>query len=177
MIPIPTRQLLLLRHAKSSREDPTLADFDRPLAPRGQKDAPRMGTEIATRDWLPHLALVSPSARTRETWQLASADWPKPLPQVAFPEILYGASADDLLVLARSVPDNIGTLLMVGHNPGFEDFARQLASPGSNAEAQRLVEDKFPPAALARFAFEGVWGDLGFVAARLTHCLRPKNLG
>lgn len=171
-----TRRLLLLRHAKSSRADPTLADFDRPLAPRGEQDAPRMGAEIAKRDWLPGLVLVSPSARTRETWQLASANWPKPLPHAVFPESLYGASAGDLLTQARSVPDNVGTLLMIGHNPGFEGFAHQLAGPGSNAEAQRLVDDKYPTAALARFEFAGRWDELEFGAARLTHCLRPKDL-
>ena len=171
-----TRQLLLLRHAKSSWDDSSLADFDRPLAPRGQKAAPRMGTEIAKRGWLPDLALVSPAARTRETWQLASANWPKPLPKVVFPESLYGASANDLFNAAKTTPKNIGTLLIIGHNPGLETFALQLAGPGSNGDALHLLEEKFPSAALARFEFEGDWGRLRGGAARLTHCLRPKNL-
>lgn len=172
-----TRQLLLLRHAKSSWDTPALADFDRPLSPRGQKAAPRMGAEIAERGWLPDLALVSPAARTRETWQLASASWPKPRPKVVFLENLYGASANDLFNAARTTSRNIGTLLIIGHNPGLETFALQLAGPGSNGEALHLLEEKFPSAALARFEFEGRWDELQGSAARLTHCLRAKDLG
>ena len=78
------KQLLLLRHAKSSWDDPALADFDRPLALRGRKDAQRMGREIAVRGWLPQRALVSPAARTRETWEIVSAEWP------AFPKYPSG---------------------------------------------------------------------------------------
>ncbi|RUX74479.1 histidine phosphatase family protein, partial [Mesorhizobium sp. M2A.F.Ca.ET.040.01.1.1] len=62
---MPARQLLILRHAKSSWDDPKLADFDRPLAPRGQKTAPLIGRELSRRGWLPDLALVSPALRAR----------------------------------------------------------------------------------------------------------------
>lgn len=171
-----TRQLLLLRHAKSSWDNASLADFDRPLAPRGEKAAPRMGAEIAKRGWLPDLALVSPAARTRETWKLASATWPKPQPKVAFPENLYGASANDLFGAAKTTPKNIGTLLIIGHNPGLETFALQLSGPGSKGDALHLLEEKFPSAALARFEFECGWDELRAGSARLTHCLRPKDL-
>lgn len=172
-----TRQLLLLRHAKSSWSEASLSDFDRPLAPRGQKAAPLVGAELAKRGWLPDLALVSPAVRTRETWRLASANWSQPQPPVAFPEELYEASADELLGEARSVPDKITRLLIVGHNPGLEEFARRLAGPGSDDKASRLIEEKFPTGALARFEFEGRWDKLPFGAARLTHFMRPKDLG
>ena len=68
-----TKELLLFRHAKSSRDDPDLDDFDRPLAERGVKDAPLIGRELIARGWIPQMALVSPAARTTETWKLASA--------------------------------------------------------------------------------------------------------
>ena len=70
------KQLLLLRHAKSSRDDPDLSDFDRPLAGRGLKTAPRAGRELVKRGWLPELALVSPALRTRDTWRLVAAELP-----------------------------------------------------------------------------------------------------
>lgn len=171
-----TRQLLLLRHAKSSWDAHTLSDFDRPLAPRGEKAAPRIGAEIARRGWLPDLALVSPAIRTRETWRLVSSGWPSPAPPAAFPEELYEATADELLAEARSAPAKITALLIVGHNPGLEEFARRLAGPGSDEKALRSLTEKFPTAGLARFEFAGPWDGLDFGTARLTHFLKPGDL-
>jgi len=172
-----TRHLLLLRHAKSSWDDEALADFDRPLAPRGQQAAPRMGLEIARRGWLPELVYVSPAQRTRETWQLAAAQWPAPLPEAIFHDSIYGALANDLFALTRAAPQEIGTLLVIGHNPGLEIFAAQLAGPGSDADAVSSLEEKFPSGALARLAFDGDWAELRPGGARLSHCLRPRDLG
>jgi hypothetical protein len=90
------KRLLLLRHAKSSWDDPALADFDRPLAPRGRKAAPLMGRELAARDWLPQLALVSPAARSRETWELVAAALPGSV-SADFPDLLYDATPEDVL--------------------------------------------------------------------------------
>lgn len=172
-----TRQLLLLRHAKSSWDDASLADFDRPLSPRGQKSAPQVGAEIARRGWLPDLALVSPAIRTLRTWQLASADWPRPLPPADFPSGLYAASADAVLSQVQAAPASVRCLLVVGHNPGLEDFARELAGPASDGPTLRSLAEKFPTAALARFEFDGPWDGLDFGTARLTHFLRPRDLG
>ncbi|QOF72581.1 histidine phosphatase family protein [Aminobacter sp. SR38] len=173
---LKTRHLVLLRHAKSSWDDEALADFDRPLAPRGLKAAPRMGAEILRRGWLPELVYVSPAMRTRQTFELASAEWPAPLPPAHFHDSIYGALASDLFALAAAAPDGIASLLIVGHNPGLELFAARLAGPGSNAEALRSLEQKFPSGALARFAFEGDWSGLRAGSARLTDCLRPREL-
>jgi len=168
------RQLLVLRHAKSSWNDPALADFDRPLGPRGLKTAPLMGRELARRGWLPDLALVSPSLRTRDTWRLVAAELPKSVP-TEFTEALYEASADDILALVRQV--DAANLIVVGHNPGLQDFASRLAGAGSDADASRKIKAKFPTAALARFTVEADWANLVFGESLLTHCLRPKDLG
>jgi phosphohistidine phosphatase len=165
------RQLLLLRHAKSSWDDPDLDDFDRPLAERGLKAAKLMGRELAARDWLPDQVLVSSALRTRDTWRLVAAELPAH-PRVAFAQPLYEASAADILGQIHKADRSSGCLMVVGHNPGLEDLAKQLAGPGSEAKARKRLEEKFPTAALARFVFEG---DL--LSARLTHCLRPKDLG
>ena len=170
------KKLLLLRHGKSSWDDPSLADFDRPLAPRGVKAAKRMGRELAARDWLPERALVSPAARTRETWKLVSAKLPD-APAANLPKKLYGASAEDLLAQIRQVSGKVGTLLLLGHNPALEELARQLAGDESDGSALAGLREKFPTAALARFKFDGKWKELGPGTARLTHCLRPKDLG
>jgi phosphohistidine phosphatase len=168
------KQLLLLRHAKSSRDDPALADFDRPLAGRGLKAAPLMGRELAARDWLPDMVLVSSALRTRDTWRLMSAHLPVPRP-VDFAGTLYNASATDVLSEIRQAPETAGTLLVVGHNPSLEDLARTLAGANSEAKALRRLGEKFPTTALARFVFDGNWA--GLSSARLTHCLWPKDLG
>jgi phosphohistidine phosphatase len=170
------KQLLLLRHAKSSWDDPALADFDRPLAPRGLKAAPRMGRELAKRDWLPNLALVSPALRTRETWRLVSAELPARVP-VEFAEGLFEATAGDILAEVQQAMASAGCVLVLGHNPGLEDLARRLAGPRSDAAALRKLEEKFPTGALARFVVDDDWADLAFGTARLTHCIRPKDLG
>lgn len=169
------KQLLLLRHAKSSWDDPALADFDRPLAPRGLKAAPRMGRELAKRDWLPNLALVSPALRTRETWRLVSAELPARVP-VEFAEGLFEATAGDILAEVQQAMASAGCLLVLGHNPGLEDLARRLAGPRSDAGTLRKLEEKFPTGALARFVVDDGWADLAFGTARLTHCIRPKDL-
>ncbi|WP_202323114.1 SixA phosphatase family protein [Mesorhizobium sp. 113-3-9] len=168
------RQLLLLRHAKSSWDDPDLDDFDRPLAERGLKAAKLMGRELAARDWLPDQVLVSSALRTRDTWRLVAAELPAH-PRVAFAQPLYEASAADILDQIHKADRSSGCLMVVGHNPGLESLAKQLAGPGSEAKAHKRFEEKFPTAALARFVFDGEWSAL--VSARLTHCLRPKDLG
>jgi phosphohistidine phosphatase len=170
------KRLLLMRHAKSSWDDPALADFDRPLAPRGRKAAERMARELASRDWLPQRALVSPAARTRETWALIAAALPGSV-SADFPDTLYDASAGDVLSEIHRTPKAVKTLLVLGHNPGLEDLARRFAGANSEAKALQQLREKFPTAALARFDFNGKWAELGFERARLTHCLRPRDLG
>jgi phosphohistidine phosphatase len=170
------KTLLLLRQAKSSWDDAALADIDRPLAERGRKAAPRMGRELVRRGWLPDAALVSPARRTRQTWELIAAELPAP-PHTHFPKRLYQATAEQLLTLVLKTPEADDTLLLLGHNPALEDFAKRLSGDNSDAEAMARIAEKFPTAALARLVFDDEWKELRFGAARLTHCLRPKDLG
>lgn len=168
------KELLLLRHAKSSWDNPQLKDFDRPLAPRGRAVAPLIGQELSALGWHPRMALVSSSARTRETWQLLSASL-KHTPSPTFRDTLYEATADQLLAEVHRTPEIVGTLLVLGHNPGLEEFAVRLAGDGSDDAALRQLRKKFPTAGLARLAFTGRWDELQFGAARLLDCLRPKD--
>jgi phosphohistidine phosphatase len=167
--------LLLLRHAKSAWDDPSLADIDRPLASRGVKAAKAMGRELAARGWRPELVLVSPAVRTRETWALVAAELPNAVAP-SFPKKLYMATPERLLQQLRKTPKKIGTVLLIGHNPSMEELAGKLAADGSDAEALARMKEKFPTAALARFDFDGAWSDLSFGKARLTYFLQPRNL-
>lgn len=169
------KTLLLLRHAKSSWDDPGLDDFDRPLARRGREAAPHMGAEMVRRGWLPERALVSPSSRTRQTWELVAAELPAPVP-AAFERAIYEAPAGRILDAIRETPEEVSALLAVGHNPGLEDLAAILAAPGSDADSLARLGEKFPTAALARLTFAGAWADLGPGGARLEALVRPKDL-
>ena len=171
-----TRTLFLLRHAKSSWNDPTLEDFDRPLARRGQEAAPLMGQEMARRGWLPDLALVSAALRTRQTWDLVAPQLPHDI-AVTFDETIYEAPAERILAAIRKVPAQVTSLVVVGHNPGFENLTEMLAAPDGNREAMAAMREKFPTAALARFSCDGEWASLGPGGSVLTDFLTPRGLG
>ncbi len=166
--------LLLLRHAKSSWDDPDLDDFDRPLAKRGREAAPRMGREIVRHGWLPDRALVSPALRTRQTWDLVAAELPQPVAAI-FDRSIYEAPAAHILAAIRATPDAVGTLVVVGHNPGFEQLTAMLAGRESAPAAMAAVKRKFPTAGLARLAFESGWADLTPGGAMLTDFLTPRD--
>jgi len=171
------KELLLLRHAKSSWDDASLDDFNRPLARRGQKAAPHIGQEMAAKSWVPDRVLVSSAMRTRETWSLVSRELGADAVQARTRKMLYMAPAERILAIIRDVQPETLRLLIVGHNPGLEDLARRLAGPGSDKTALTRLVSKFPTAALARFEFDGPWSALDFSQARLTHFLRPKDIG
>ncbi len=170
------KTLLLMRHVKSSRDDPKLDDFERPLAPRGIEAALLMRPAIACRNWLPQKAQVSPAIRTRETWRLITAEWTI-RPEADFTEALYEATAGTILAQIRGVEEAVETLMVLGHNPGLEDLARQLCNKKSADKPSKAMHRKFPTGALARFECQGGWADLSYGQATLTHFLRPTDLG
>jgi len=169
------KTLLLLRHAKSGWDDPSLADFDRPLAMRGREAAPRIGEEMARRGWLPDLAIVSPAMRTRQTWALVAASLPRQ-PDVTYERAIYEAQLSNILDAVRAVPERVSTLLVVGHNPGLEELAAALAAPESDPDALARMRAKFPTAALARLTFEGLWLSLDRHGAILREFIAPADL-
>ena len=164
------RTLYLLRHAKSSWEDPALPDRDRPLAPRGRRDAERLGKYLRGLKITPVLVLCSSSARTQETLELLGPGLAGAA--ISVEEQLYGASSEVLLERVRAVPGEVASVLLIGHNPGMHDLARMLASSG--ADLDRL-EAKFPTAALATLALPR-WHTLRARDAELVAYVVPKQL-
>jgi phosphohistidine phosphatase len=164
------RTLYLLRHAKSSWDNPALPDRERPLAPRGLRDAKRIAKHIGQLGITPALVLCSPALRTRETLDLLRPRLAEAAVEVD--EQLYGSSSETLLERIRSVPDDVGSVLLIGHNPGLQDLALVLASRG--AKLKRL-EAKFPTAALATLAV-GHWSTLSPGDAELVAYVVPKQL-
>jgi phosphohistidine phosphatase len=167
------RTLLLLRHAKSSWDEPDLEDRERPLAARGRRAAAALGARVARRRLRVDRVLCSPSQRTRET--LALLDLPKQTP-VAFEEPLYLASAKVLLARIRRLPPGVRCALVIAHDPGLEHLAHLLAGDGRPKALRRLAAG-FATGALAelRVPAEG-WRALGPDAAFLERFTRPKDL-
>jgi phosphohistidine phosphatase len=127
------KRLWLLRHAKSSWDEPGLADHDRPLAPRGRKAVGRIRAWAAEHDVRPDLVLCSTAVRTRATLELVVDALGSPV--IEFEDGLYHAWEADILSRIQAVPADVGELLMVGHNPGFENLVALLAPPGVEAFA------------------------------------------
>ena len=166
------RTLYLLRHAKSSWDDPTLPDDKRPLAPRGRRDGKRIAEHLRRQEIEPELVLCSSAARTRETLELL-----RPAlggATVVVEDELYGASADRLLARIRLVPDEAESVMVIGHNPGLHELALVLASDRRRARAARgEVSDGGARNPRAR----GAMGSGRAGGATLTAYVVPKQLG
>ena len=173
------RTLVLLRHAKSAWPD-DVPDHERPLAGRGQRDAPVIGRWLRTAGHVPDRVLCSTARRARETWELAQPALGAS-PAVSFEDQVYGASGAALLDLAHRAPPAAKTLLVVGHDPGIPELAFLLAGaapshgagPASTVERMRA---KFPTAAVAVLEFTGNWAQLRPGAARLTSFVTPREV-
>lgn len=168
-----TRQLLLLRHAKSSWDDPSLADHDRPLSKRGRKAAAAMSEAIHARGLAPDRALVSTALRACQTWE-ALAPWPQ-TPPFAFVRELYHAPPTAMLDLLRRFDDPVRSVLLVGHNPGLMELAILLIGSDDSVAARKLVS-RYPTGALALFETDSPWGELGPGSATLKDFVVPKEI-
>ena len=169
------RTLYLLRHAKSDRGDPELSDIDRPLAPRGRRDAPAMAAYMREQDYRPDLILCSPAARTRETLALLQPVLGPDI-RVEYDRKLYLGSPDLLLRRLRDVEEAVRGVLLIGHNPGLERLAGALAPRGEKRALARMRE-KFPTCALAVIHLHiDRWEQADLGAGALTDFMVPAGL-
>ena len=162
------KQLHLLRHAKSSWDDPDLADHERPLAPRGEKAVLRIAEHLHEARIVPELVLCSTALRARQTLAallpVLSGDV-----EIRLEDALYGAGVDDVLARLREVDDAVASVLVVGHNPTLHELALALTG-----RADAL--DRFPTGALASVVFTTRWSDLAAGAAKLEGLAIPRDL-
>ena len=173
--PTSMRELLILRHAKSSWDDPARADHERDLAPRGRKAARRLGRLLRDQGLVPDLALCSTALRTRRTLELLSQELPRPLP-ASFLRTLYLAPPSRLLAIIARQGEEPARLMVIGHNPGLHGLALQLAAEGDPQDLRRLRE-KLPTAALVQLALPcDTWRDIAAGAGRLQGFWRPREL-
>jgi len=159
-----SRRLVVMRHAKAEQDGPT--DFERPLAERGHRDAADAGRWLAGQGIAPDHALVSAALRTRETWAAVAegASW------TLEPEVdrgLYAAGPETALDLICLTPDEVGTLVVVGHNPTMAYLAQLLDSGEGDPAVPEALAGGFPTCAVAVFSYDGPWAGLGAGAADL----------
>jgi phosphohistidine phosphatase len=166
------KRLYLLRHAKSSWKDPAVADHDRPLSGRGRRAAAAIGRHLRAQGIEPELVLSSTAWRARETLERIEPALATPAIRIE-PE-LYRASAGTLLERLRGVADDVDSVMLIGHNPGLQRLALDLAR---RVPAVRELEAKYPTAALATLEFaDPSWQALERGTAELAGFVRPRDL-
>jgi len=168
------KTLYLLRHAKSDWGDPGLDDHDRPLTARGERASAVMAVHFVQQGYQPSLVLCSSARRTRQTLESLLPHLPGD-PEVLFEEEIYLASRGQLLARVQEIDDGQSRVLLIGHNPGIADLARDLAGSGERASLRRLA--RFPTAASAVCEFDlERWRDLAPGSGRLVAYATPKDL-
>ena len=170
------RQLLLLRHAKSSWDDPGLPDFERPLNPRGRAAAAAMRRAMAGLGLQPDQVLVSTARRTVETVQ-ALEPWDE-TPLIDPMDSLYLAPAAGLLRVVQELQPTVRSVMVVAHNPGLHDLALLLTGAAEQAaaggELGRLRQG-YPSGALVELLVAAPWAELAEGGARLVRFLCPRD--
>ncbi|WP_416485135.1 SixA phosphatase family protein [Streptomyces sp. CL12] len=166
------RRIALFRHAKA--DWPQVSDHERPLAERGRMDAAVAGRRLTDSGLGFDLALCSTATRTRETWKLAVHELDH-RPKTVYEERVYEASPGQLIALLNEVPDDVGTLILIGHNPGVHGLAEILAGSADQDARDRMNRRGFPAAAFAVLSFEGSWKGLEPGVATLTDYWAPSE--
>ena len=168
--------VLLLRHAKSAWSQPGLDDHDRPLNRRGERAAEAVADHIVRNAPRPDLILCSTSVRTRQTLAPLVHRLTVPAPPIALERGLYLASEGGLMERLRALPEEVGTVLLVGHNEGIGELAKSLAGSGRATDLAAL-RAKYPTGTLATLrAPDTRWGELAFRSAELLSFVRPRDL-
>lgn len=175
------KQLFVLRHAKSSWDDPMLDDHDRPLAPRGVQAVKLLGAHLQAAGIRPDLVLCSSARRARETMEaVAGAD------ETLIERRLYDASCLEVIERLRRVPEQTASAMVIGHNPTMQMLVLRLTGANGAGYANHTrpplagdlaeVQRKFPTGALATLKLECEWDELGPGRATLATYVRPKAL-
>jgi phosphohistidine phosphatase len=172
MTPTGHRRLILTRHAKSSWDDPLIEDHDRPLNARGRLAATELGDFLASRGLEPEEVICSSALRTRETWDRVAGAVIETRPELRYSDKLYQAGPETLLEVLKTA--NAPTVMMLGHNPGIAEFARQLP-------AREILDPnfrRFPTGAtlIVDFAIED-WADLVLHQGLMLDFFTPSRSG
>lgn len=168
------KTLALLRHGKSSWDDPALRDFDRPLNRRGREASALIGKELRRRAVAFDLAIASPARRVVETVERLEEGFGEPL-RASFIEDIYNGSAGSLLGILRSIDNRVSRILMIGHNPGLHRLVLDLTA--KRDPLRPVVAEHYPTAALALLELPtNSWAKLRRGTGRITDLVKPRDL-
>jgi phosphohistidine phosphatase len=170
------KSLMLLRHAKAGWGDSNQRDFDRPLTEQGARAADILGEYMRRNNITPDTILCSPAVRTRETLKHVDdkTGW---ILSPIFVRDIYMATAEHLMQLVQSLHEPNSNVLMIGHNPGFEDLLLELVGHG-DASLRDMMVQKLPTATLAQVDFDvDSWKGIAKKSGTLSRFIRPVDLG
>lgn len=169
----PSKRLFVLRHAKSSWDDPGLDDHERPLAPRGRRAVEAIASYLNTNGIEPDLVLCSSSRRTRETLSGIEVAG-----EHVIEASLYAANCEDVLERLRQLPESVSSAMLIGHNPAAQLLVLKLSNhdgAGIEDPDREAVKRKFPTGALATLSLDCDWRELRPGCARLEGFISPKE--
>jgi phosphohistidine phosphatase len=170
------KTVYLLRHAKSAWNNPETEDHDRMLNARGRAACIALAHHMAATKIAPQLVLVSSAARAHETWERIAQELGRPVP-VREMTSLYLAEPRAMRKLIHDLDDKLGSVMLVGHNPGLEELAHNLAATGTPLALARMAE-KFPTGGLATLVFAtDRWQAVARDTGRLADFVTPASLG
>jgi phosphohistidine phosphatase len=169
---VAKRTLIAVRHAKSSWEH-DVDDHDRPLSGRGRRDAHALGRLLAERSLRPDLLLCSTAARTKETWERAHAVGAQ-AGEVRLVRGIYQAWVPELIRLVRETPEDVSTLLLLGHSPGIPDLVEHICIRTDSPDWARL-DQKYPTSGLAVINVPCPWREVGISSAELVSFAIPRG--
>lgn len=159
------KTLYLLRHAKSSWKDKTLADIERPLNRRGRKASESLGDFLRKQKIVPDLVLSSSAVRARQTAEIV-LETARVSTELRFDERIYEAGSNRLLAVVRQIEKSKQAVLLVGHNPGLEEFLNLLTG---DAEIM-------PTGTISKVVLKGSdWASTGLKGGTLEWILKPKH--
>ena len=169
---VPQRTLVLLRHAKSAWPH-GVPDHERPLAGKGRRNAQAVGRWFLGEGPRPDLVVCSDAVRARHTWEIVASSFPQPPPVRLEPRV-YEADVEDLVDLVRDLPDDVLTVVFVGHEPTMSGTSLRLAGPGSDPTAVTRIREKYPTNGVVVLRFEGGWAAVGPRTGRLDTFAVPR---
>lgn len=165
-----TRRLVLIRHSKAAAGE---LDHERPLADRGSHDAAAVGRWLASAGVVPDLVVVSTALRAQQTWELAASVLGSS-PEVVADHRMYVNTVGGLLAIVHETPDEVGTLVLVGHNPSIGELAVGLDDGAGDDGARAALARSYPTSGVACFDVAARWQHLDLGGATLTGFAVPR---
>jgi phosphohistidine phosphatase len=165
---IGLKTLYIIRHAKSSWNNPVLDDLERPLNDRGREDAPRMGARLRERNIAADTLITSPATRALSTCEIIADEIGFARDKIRTDERLYHATENVILKIVREQPDTVQQVVLFGHNPGLTDFANRIST--------NLRLDNLPTCGIVALRFQGTWKEVDWRSGEVLFVDYPKAI-